>query len=98
MAMLKHIVLFKFKPTATPAQRQELAAALNALPAMIADIKGWQVVASVPGRPERYAHLALFSEFDDVAALDRYIVHPQHKKIVELVEAYCESRASFDYV
>ena len=96
--MLKHVVLFKFKPTTTAAQRREFVAALNALPKTIAEIKGWKVVSTVPGRPERFSHVGLFSEFNDVAALDRYIAHPDHKAFVPLVDAYCESRANFDYV
>lgn len=96
--MLKHVVLFKFKPAITADQRQQFVAALNALPATIKEIKGWKVVETVPGRPERFSHVGLFSEFADVAALDSYIAHPDHKAFVALVEAYCESRANFDYV
>jgi hypothetical protein len=95
--MVKHVVLFKFKPETTQAQRQALADALNALPPLISEIKGWSVVWSMPGRSPRLSHLALFSEFDSVAALDRYIAHPEHQKILPLVEAVSESRANFDY-
>jgi len=96
--MLKHVVLFKFKPDATPTQHNEFVAALKALPSLISEIKGWKVVETIPGRPERFSHVGLFSEFDDVAGLDRYIAHPDHRKFVVFVEKYCESRANFDYV
>ncbi len=95
--MLKHIVLFKFKPEATPAQKQAMIDGLNGLPALIPEIKAWQLVNSVPGRPARFYHVGLFSEFADVAALDRYIAHPAHQRVVALIEAACESRAGFDY-
>jgi quinol monooxygenase YgiN len=95
--MLKHVVLFKFKPNITAAQRKEFVVALRALPKTITDIKGWQVVETIPNRPARFSHVALFSEFDDVAGLDRYIAHPDHRTFVTMVEAFCESRANFDY-
>lgn len=96
--MLKHVVLFKFKATATPGQRQELIDALNALPPLISEIKSWQIVHCLPARAGRAHHIALFSEFADAAAVDRYIAHPDHQKVVLLVDAYCETRANFDYV
>jgi len=96
--MLKHVVLFKFKPSVTTDERKKFVAALKALPKTIGDIKGWKVVETIPGRPERFSHVALFSEFEDVAGLDRYIAHPDHKAFVVMVEADCESRANFDYV
>lgn len=95
--MIKHIVLFKFKAETTQAQRQALVDALNTLPGRIPEIKGWQVVPSVPGRPPRFYHMALFADFDDVAAVDRYIEHPEHRRVVELVEALCETRAVFNH-
>ena len=95
--MVKHVVLFKFKPETTQAQRQALADALNALPALISEIKGLQVAWTVSGRSARNAQLALFSEFESTAALDRYIAHPDHQKILPLVEAVSENRISFDY-
>jgi quinol monooxygenase YgiN len=95
--MLKHIVLFKFTAEATPEQRKQLVDALNALPRLIPEVKAWKIEHTVPGRTGRAMHFALFSEFADAAALDRYIVHPEHRKVVTLIEACCESRASFDY-
>lgn len=95
--MIKHVVLFKFKPEATPTQRQAVVDGLAALPRLIAEIKGWKLVHTVPGRPPRFYHLALFAEFADVAAVDRYIAHPEHQKIVALIDGACESRAAFNY-
>jgi Stress responsive A/B Barrel Domain len=95
--MIKHIVVFKFKADATAAQRKQLVDALNALPALIPDVKKWKFEYCIPGRTGRHMDFALFCQFEDVAALDRYIVHPEHQKVVKLVDAYCESRAGFDY-
>ena len=95
--MIKHVVLFKIKPEATAAERQRLVDALNALPGLIPEIKGFRIALSVPGRPARFYHLALFADFADVAAVDRYIVHPDHQRAVQIVDAVCEHRAVFNY-
>ncbi len=95
--MLKHIVMFTFKPEATPAQRNQLVDGLNALPRLIPEVKGWKIEHAIPGRAGRHADFALFSEFESAATLDVYIKHPDHQKIVVLVDAYCASRAGFDY-
>ena len=50
----------------------------------------------MPGRPAPYS-IALFSEFEDLAALDRYVAHPDHQKIVKLVNELSETRLGFDY-
>jgi len=95
--MIKHIVLFKYKAEATPAQRKEVEDRLNALPGLIPDIKGWALEHALPGRTARAYDLALISEFDDVAALDRYIANPHHRAVIPLIDAACEHRAVFDY-
>ena len=95
--MLKHVVLFKFKPESTEAQRQELVAALNGLARTIPEVKTLKTFLKAPGAAERCYHLGLFSEFADLEALDRYIVHPEHRKVVKLVEACCDDRSVFDY-
>jgi len=95
--MIKHVVLFKFKPEASAGDRQRLVDGLNTLPGLIPEIKGWRLVPSVPGRPARFYHLALFADFEDVAAVDRYVAHPDHQKVVQIVDAVCEHRAAFNY-
>jgi len=96
--MLKHVVLFKFKPETTAAEIEQLAAGLGALPAVIEDIRefvfGRDVVKS-----ERSYDFALVSSFDDLAAMQRYQVHPEHQKVVAIVKQICSGvvAADFDY-
>jgi hypothetical protein len=40
--MLRHVVLFKFKDSATPVQIQEVENAFKALPSKIKEIKGFE--------------------------------------------------------
>lgn len=95
--MVKHVVFFKWKADATAAQKKAVMDGLKALPGKIADIKSWKLVETLPGRPPRFYHLGWFAEFENVAAVDRYIAHPDHQAVVPLIEAACESRAAFNY-
>ena len=95
--MIKHLVLFKYKADVTPAQQKAMLDGLKALPALVPEIKRFDLVPTVPGRPARFYHIALLSEFESVAALDAYIANPHHQRVVPLIDVACESRAAFDY-
>ena len=95
--MIKHLVLFKYKADVTPAQQKTMLDGLRALPALIPEIKRFDLVPTVPGRSARAYHVALLSEFESIAALDAYIANQHHQQVVPLIDAACESRASFDY-
>lgn len=94
--MLTHVVLFKFKPETTAAQAAQLEAGLKGLPARIAEIREFRVGADVV-RSERSYDLALVSAFDDLAAMQRYQVHPAHQDVVALVKALCAGVVAVDF-
>ena len=94
--MLTHVVLFKFKdePADVPAARLE--AALKGLPAKIGEIRAFRVGRDIV-RSERSYDLALISAFDDLAAMQRYQVHPAHQRVVTLVKALCGGVVVVDF-
>lgn len=94
--MIKHIVFFRWKETTTEAQIAEIAAGLKGLPALISEIRGFQTGTDVI-RSERSYDFALVSDFDDLAALDRYQVHPDHQSVVTKVRAAAASVVAVDY-
>lgn len=94
--MIKHIVFFKFKPEADAAAVAEIEQGLNALPGKITEIKAFQVGRDVI-RSERSYDMALVSDFEDLAALDRYQVHPEHQAVVAKVKAAASSVVAVDY-
>jgi len=94
--MLTHIVLFKFKTETTPEEVARLEAGLKALPAVIAEIREFRVGRDVV-RSERSYDLALVSAFDDLAAMQRYQVHPAHQRVVALVKALCVGVVAVDF-
>ena len=83
---VKHIVVFKYKDTATPAQIDEVTAAFKALKGKIPGIVSFE--SGVNNSPEKlnkgFTHIYLLT-FKDVASRDAYLPHPDHKKFGELL-------------
>jgi hypothetical protein len=83
---VKHIVVFKYKEAATPAQIDEVTTAFKALKGKIPGIIS--VETGVNNSPEKlnkgFTHVYLLT-FKDVASRDAYLPHPEHKKFGELL-------------
>jgi hypothetical protein len=83
---LRHMVVFKFKPDATPAQIQQVTDALRALKDKIPGIVSFE--HGVNNSPEKknlgFTHAFLIT-FQDAAARDAYLPHPEHKKFGALL-------------
>ncbi len=94
--MLKHLVFFKFKPEAAEGDIADLEKSLRALPALIPEVREFLVGRDVV-RSERSYDLALVSGFDDLAAMNRYQVHPDHQAVVAKVKALCSSVVAVDF-
>ncbi len=94
--MLTHIVLFRFKPETTAEQASQLESGLKGLPTVIDEIREFRVGRDII-RSERSYDLGLVSSFDDLAAMQRYQVHPAHQQVVSMVKAYCSSVVAVDF-
>ncbi len=98
--MIKHIVLFKVKSEFEGEKKQEvinmLKDALEALPAIISEIKGFEVGVNFADSPAAY-DISLFSEFESKESLKAYAVHPEHQKVVKLFGENTENRVVVDY-
>jgi heme-degrading monooxygenase HmoA len=96
--VLRHIVMYKFKPETTPAQIQEVIDAFGGLPKKIDTIIGYEAGANVSkeGKSEGFTHVFVvtFKSEADVAA---YIVHPAHEAYVKVVKDKREKVIVFDY-
>ncbi|MEZ0541514.1 Dabb family protein [Fibrella arboris] len=79
-AMVQHIVLFKFKPEATPEKVAEIVAAFEALPSKIKEIKGFQWgTNNSPEKLDKGLTHAFILTFDNEKDRDTYLPHPAHK-------------------
>lgn len=91
--MIKHIVMWKFKP-GTEAQRDEFLAGLQGLYGVIPQIKAQEI--GVNAAPEGY-DAVLISTFDSMADLEAYKADPRHVKVSALCKAIREDRVAVDY-
>ncbi len=94
--MITHVVLFKFKQETSEAEIQQLAEGLGNLPQIIEEIREFRFGSDVI-RSERSYDLGLISSFDDLDALQRYQIHPEHQKVVALVKAIAASVVAVDF-
>lgn len=78
--MVKHIVLFKFKPETTPEKLAEIIAAFEALPAKISQIKGFEWgTNNSPEKLDKGLTHAFILTFANATDRDTYLPHPAHK-------------------
>jgi len=94
--MITHLVLFKFKAETTEAEIQQLAEGLGGLPQKIEEIREFRFGKDVI-HSERSYDLGLVSSFDDLDALQRYQVHPEHQKVVAHVKVIASGVVAVDF-
>jgi len=96
--MLRHVVMFKFKDSATPAQIKEVEDAFKALPSKIKEIKGleWGTNNSPEGLSQGFTHV-FFVTFDDEKGREIYLPHPDHKAFGKVLGPYLDKVLVVDY-
>ncbi len=92
-----HVVLFDCKPEAAEADVKAAIAGLDALPGKIAEIRSWVIREDI-GRREGSFRFALLARFDDLAAVERYLVHPAHVAAVEVAAPLMLRVAEHDHI
>lgn len=97
-APLRHVVLFKFKPQATPQQIESIVEAFQKLPQKIEGITGfeWGTDVSPEGLSEGYTHCFVVT-FRDAQARDAYLPHPEHQQFVALLRPHLEKVLVLDF-
>jgi len=96
--VLRHVVLFKFKDSATPAQIKEVENAFAALPSKINTVTSfeWGTNVSPENLAQGYTHCYLLS-FKNAADRDAYLPHPAHKAFGQLLGPYLDKVLVVDY-
>lgn len=96
--VLRHVVLFRFKADATPAQIKAVEAGFAALPSKIPEIRDfeWGTNNSPEDHAQGYTHcfLVTFHSEEDRAA---YLPHPEHKKFVDILLPILDAVHVVDY-
>jgi hypothetical protein len=80
--MIQHIVLFRFKDSATPGQVVEAEGALLAMKKQIPEIKAIHFGPNLGPSVKEYSHVLIVT-CEDMGAVQRYLDHPAHRQAVD---------------
>ena len=96
--LLRHVVLFKFKPEVNNEQIQEVVDAFAALPEKIDAIHDFEhgTDVSVEGKTEGFTH-AFVVTFETTNGRDAYLPHPAHQDFVAFVRPRLDKVLVFDF-
>jgi Stress responsive A/B Barrel Domain len=97
--VLRHVVLFAFKPSATPADIQRVATEFAALAGKISVVKGieWGTNNSPENLANGFTH-AFIVTFADAAGRDAYLPHPAHTAFTTMAGPFIEKALVVDFV
>ena len=91
--MIRHIVMWKFRP-GTEAEQKQFLDGLRSLQGVIPQLLKSEVAVNVG---EGNYDAALISDFDSLEDLARYKADPRHQAVSALCKSIRESRAAVDY-
>lgn len=96
--MLRHLVLYKFKPEVTDAQLRQVIDAFSGLPKKIEGITAFEHGPNVSpeGKSDGLTYCFVVT-FRDEKARDAYLIHPAHQDYVKIVQDKREKVVVFDY-
>ena len=97
--MIKHIVMIRVKGKNLEEKRNHaeiLRKAIDNLMGKIPELKSMETGLNVNEKPMAY-DLVLTSVFESMEALDAYRIHPEHKKVLELLYELKDKTAVVDY-
>ena len=95
--MIRHVVLFRWAPGATDGQKQQVAAELSRLPALVPSLRDYRLGANLGLNPGNF-EFAVAADFDDVDGYLAYRDHPEHRAIVaEFIQPIVTERAAVQY-
>jgi hypothetical protein len=97
-SVLRHVVLFGFKESASQEDIQRVVEAFKALPSQISEIKGfeWGTNNSPEGLNQGLTH-AFTLTFHSDADRDAYLPHPAHKAFGDIVGGTLDKVTVVDY-
>ena len=99
--MIKHIVFFSFVDSYEGMSKNEILhevkTQLEALDGLIPELRKIEVGINHPEAPATNYDLSLYTEFDSMADLDAYQIHPEHKRVAGFIGKVKTERACVDY-
>ena len=96
--MIRHIVSWKLAAEDADLraeQAADVARRLNALDGVVPQLRAISAGANV-AYPDTNWDVTLVADFDSIAALEEYQVHPAHEEVVAYVRSVVAARAAVD--
>jgi hypothetical protein len=96
--MLRHLVVFQWKPETPPEKIREIEAAFGSLPGKIPEIVDfeWGTDVSVQGFDRGYTHVFVVTVASEEDR-DIYLPHPEHAEFIALSRPHVEKLLVLDY-
>lgn len=97
-SVLRHVVMFQFKASATPEDIKKVTDAFAALSGKISTIRSfeWGTNSSPEGLNQGLTH-CFFATFSSDKDRDDYLVHPDHVTFVDVLKPHLEKATVLDY-
>jgi hypothetical protein len=96
--VLRHVVLFAFRPEAAAEDIRRVEQAFAGLPEQIDAIQDfeWGTDVSIEGKAEGFTH-CFFVTFADEAGRSVYLPHPAHKAFGQILRPHLQRVLVLDY-
>jgi Stress responsive A/B Barrel Domain len=97
-AMIRHVVLFQWKPGTSEAKIDELFRALAGLKGKIPGLQQFEggPYSSPEGLNKQWSH-AFIMTFPEAASRDAYLPHPEHERVKAMIEPHLADVIAFDF-
>lgn len=94
--MIRHVVLFKFRPDFDPALKAAWEDGVRGLVGRVPGLLGLELAWDELGSPRSH-DASLIADFESLEAVKEYAVHPLHLPLIGISGPNAESIASVDY-
>ena len=96
--MIRHVLLFRFKPGTSPQSIEKVRAAFKTMPSKVAGVIDveWGENDSPENKNRDFTHCILMT-FADENERDNYLPHPQHSALKEIFDPVLEDIIVLDY-
>jgi hypothetical protein len=95
--MFRHVVMMRFTPESTPAQRAAITEGLQALPGLIPELRNYSIGSDARVNEGNY-DMVVVADFDDVDGYLVYRDHPDHQAVIrQHIRPIVADRAAVQY-